>query len=225
MQQEITNFGGIFSRVAEYESPMHEWIKTRLKEIGKKQTGLADALGLPHPRVSEIIKGKRSIRADEAAIMADFLQISGDEILSRIRYGSHERSFDIVREPLIHVPLISWIQAGELADINDPLSPGDAEEWITMASSIQTLIALRVRGTSINRIAPDGSVIIIDYSDTDLVPGKVYAFRNGDGEGSVKRYKDNPPRFEPDSTEPHETIFPTDGTHIIGRVIRCVSEL
>jgi SOS-response transcriptional repressor LexA len=197
---------------------MHKWIKARLREIGKKQKDLAAAMSLPHTRVSEIISGKRAVRSHEAAILASFLGLSGDEVLQRLGGEISDAEFSVVRQPVIHVPLISWVQAGELAEISDPLPPGDAEEWVAVASMKATLIALRVRGTSINRVAPDGAVIIVDYADTDPISGKLYAFRNGDGAGAVKRYKANPPRFEPDSTDPHETIFPDEHTHIIGRV-------
>lgn len=77
-----------------------------------------------------------------------------------------------------------------------------------------------------DRIAPEGSVIIIDYGDRDLIDGRYYVFRlsNG-GDATFKRYRANPTRLEPNSTQPHETIFPEESVEVIGRVIQVVQEI
>lgn len=206
------------------EQMMHDWIKNRLRELGLKQNDLAAALSVAHPRVTEIIKGTRRVRAEEAAIMANVLQMQVDEVLTRL-VSTDQTGLASIREPIVNVPLISWVEAGKMAEVAEPYASGDAEDWFPVTSRSQTLIAVRVKGTSANRVAPPGSVAVIDYSDTDLVPGKLYAIRDTNGGGTIKRYKPNPDRFEPDSTEAHETIFLTEELHVIGRVTKAIHDL
>lgn len=125
----------------------------------------------------------------------------------------------------VSAPLISWVQAGELAEVVDPYSLGSFEKEIIVEYNRESVIALRVKGSSLNRVAPDGSIIIVDYTLQELVPEKFYVLRV-EGEATVKRYQTNPDRFEPFSTEPdHPIVFPSDGLYLVGRVVRVVTEL
>ena len=73
-----------------------------------------------------------------------------------------------------------------------------------------------------SRVAPGGSLIVVDYYDQDPVDGKCYIFRVG-GEATFKRYRASPARLEPDSGEAgHETIFPQDEIEVLGRVVRVI---
>ena len=127
-----------------------------------------------------------------------------------------------VGEPVFEVPIISWVQAGQLTETIEPSDFSDAKEHVVVPYRRESLFALEVRGGSMNRIAPGGSLIVVDYYDQDPVDGKCYIFRVG-GETTFKRYRASPARLEPDSTEPgHDTIFPQDGVEILGRVIRVI---
>lgn len=122
-------------------------------------------------------------------------------------------------------PLISWVQAGELEEAVDPYNVGDFEDEVAIEYERQTVLALRVKGSSMNRVAPDGAIIVIDYSQQDLVPEKFYVVRVGH-EATVKRYMLEPTRFEPFSTEPdHPIVFPSDELRVVGRVVRVVTSL
>lgn len=122
--------------------------------------------------------------------------------------------------PLQNVPLISWVNAGRLAEVEDPYPAGWAEETVAVASNRATLIALKIEGGSVNRIAPNGSIAIVDYDDRELVPNKFYVIKKGDQGATAKMYRPSPPRFEPYSTEPdHPTIFPDESTTVVGRII------
>lgn len=49
----------------------------------------------------------------------------------------------------------------------------------------------------------------------------VYLVMNGDGEATIKRYREGPARFEPDSNNPEHKTVHLGGHHItvIGRVV------
>lgn len=65
--------------------PDLSFIKKRLKEIGRDQISLAEYLGLPQSRISNMIQGTRGIHADEILPMAEFLEI---DVLSFLNYLS-----------------------------------------------------------------------------------------------------------------------------------------
>lgn len=75
------------------------------------------------------------------------------------------------------VPVISWVQAGELNGVVDLYHPGDAEEWIPALHSRPGphAFALRVAGDSMTSQAgesfPDGTLLIVD-PDVAPTPGR-----------------------------------------------------
>lgn len=115
------------------------------------------------------------------------------------------------------VPVYSWIHAG---DVGSADMSADPEDLVPIASDSKTLRALRVRGTSMNRVVDDGGVIVVDYEQCHPYDKMLVIARIGD-EVTFKRYRDTngPIRLEPDSTDPHETIFPGEGFEILGRVV------
>lgn len=125
-------------------------------------------------------------------------------------------------EPVFEVPLISWVQAGQLTEALEPSHFSDVNQRVVVPYRRESLFALQVRGSSMSRVAPHGSMIVVDYYDRELSDGRCYIFRI-DGEATFKRYRANPDRLEPDSIEPgHDTIFPKDGIEVVGRVVRVI---
>lgn len=62
----------------------NDWIKNRLDEIGENQKGLAEHLGLPPPRITEIIKGERQVTAKEVLGLSSFLHLPEVVVLRRL---------------------------------------------------------------------------------------------------------------------------------------------
>ena len=59
------------------------WISERIKELGKKKKDLAETLGLPHTRVSDIVGGTRALKLTEVHAFAEFMNMSYTEVLNR----------------------------------------------------------------------------------------------------------------------------------------------
>lgn len=123
------------------------------------------------------------------------------------------------------VPIVTWVSAGAMArDDGQQDIVGEIE-----AAGLDVRgnwIALRVEGDSMDRISPPGSVILVNMADRRLVPNACYIISNGDGEASYKRFRANPARFEPVSTNPaHEAIFPDHEPAVIGRVKRSILDM
>lgn len=202
----------------------NKWLADRLKELDRTQQSLAEALGLDRPRISEMIRGTRSIHSDEIEPMAKFLQWPEPFLLSKIS-GKKAGNVVTARQPIVKAPLISWVNAGRYADITDPYPPGAHDREIELAHGRTTVIALCVIGGSMNRVAPHGSVIIVDYSDKELTSGRYYVIKH-DGEATFKKYRSGPDRFEPETTEAgHETIYPDGPFEVVGRVVKVINDL
>lgn len=123
------------------------------------------------------------------------------------------------------VPLLSWVAAGSLQMIGDVPEIAEAPAIPMAGLEPGEWFALRVQGDSMDRVAPDNSLILVNRSDRALVSRKFYVFGNR-GEATFKRYVDQPPRLEPFSTNPtHESIFPKQNLQVIGRVRRVIIDL
>lgn len=128
------------------------------------------------------------------------------------------------------VRLLSWVGAGKLGPVAPiesiehngtfpvgRLPPGD---WV----------ALSVEGNSMDRIAVDGSTIIVNRRERTPMNGKFYVFCAKDGETTFKRYRINPERFAPYSTDPDEepiypSLEPDREWQVFGRVHRVLTDI
>jgi repressor LexA len=117
-------------------------------------------------------------------------------------FGSTSASSSSRSTSVTMVPIIGMIAAGNWREaIQTP------EGHIAVAGASPHMFALRVFGDSIDKIAPDGSYVTIDPTMPGLHDGYLYAVQNGDGDATVKRFRKNPDRLEPESTNPeHKTI-------------------
>lgn len=193
------------------ELPRHRLQKARLEAGYKTPTDAANALkAINKNTLISHENGNREISRKAAEKYAAAFGVSAGWIL----YGGPDG-------PLVEqaIPHISWVSAGVMAheDIRDEaigtirvadLPPGD---WI----------ALTVTGDSMDRISPPDSIIFVNRRDKALVPNGLYVIDDGEGNATYKRFRPNPDRFEPVSTNPdHEPIFPDHEPTIVGRVRR-----
>lgn len=127
----------------------------------------------------------------------------------------------------VDVPLLAMVSAGNLRaqqaveehDILRRIKVGDLPngDWI----------ALQVEGDSMNRVAPDGALILVNRADTRLVDGRFYIFSLGGGEATFKMYKRDPDRLQPFSTNPDHMATPAnqDDLYVFGRVRRVIHDV
>jgi SOS-response transcriptional repressor LexA len=200
---------------------LREQIRKRLQEIGKSARKASLDGGLHRDAIRNILRAKsRNPRRDTLEGVARGLGWSLEELLEL----PSQRNVSRIGQPVVDVPLVSWVRAGGLTETVDPYVIGDAEEFVPVAHRRNTLIALRVHGGSMDRVAPDGSVIIVDYGDKSLVSGQYYVVKN-DGAATFKRYRTSPDRLEPDSTQDHDTVFIQGELEVVGRVVQVVNRL
>lgn len=211
---EKVNIAGNIPRM---EDDLPQRIRARLKEIRKSARKASLETGKSGDLLRGILSGKnKSLNTENAALLAAVLGVSVDWFTSG--HGNIAPPGGSPAQPKIRVPLISWVSAGAMSfpDVSEELIG-----WVEEAGlgSNGDWIALRVVGDSMDRISPPDSIIFVDRNDKALVPNACYVISNGDGEATYKRFRPNPMRFEPVSTNPaHEPIYPTREPLIVGRV-------
>lgn len=125
------------------------------------------------------------------------------------------------------VPLLSWVSAGELVDADSQIPVEDVPLLAFADLGRGDFFALRVAGDSMNRISPDGSVIVVNRTDRALAPDAAYVFAVR-GEATYKLWQPNPPHLAPYSTNPaHKPIFVKGrkDLEVVGRVRRTMLDL
>lgn len=165
---------------------------------------------------------------------------NGNRAISRKAAESYAKLFDVQAGWLLYgesapepageyeIPVLSLVSAGQLKR-QESVTPAEVEKWIRLGDLPQgDWVALTVEGTSMDRIAPEGSLLIVNRADHLLVDGKYYIFALGGGEATFKTYRRNPERLQPFSTNPdHMSIAVSDETdlYVFGRVRRVIQEV
>lgn len=118
------------------------------------------------------------------------------------------------------MPIISSVAAGQLVDPTTQIE-GEYETIEISGLPPGDYFATRVDGTSMNRISPPGSLVLVNRAERELVRGRRYIFGRR-GKTTYKRYETDPVRLEPETTDPdaNPTIFPKSEEEwiVIGRV-------
>jgi transcriptional regulator with XRE-family HTH domain len=133
-----------------------KWIEDRLAELGKTKAGLAKALGVPAPRVSELLRGRRNLMASDVLPMAEYLECSVNEIIFGVILGRpHSKFFDYIT-----VGVTQKVEAGVWAESNTL----PEEEWghmtVPRPDDHEIFYGVAVVGPSMNLEYPDGSVLV-----------------------------------------------------------------
>ena len=190
-----------------------DWVKNAVDHSGLSQAEIARRL---HKRfgwrddrtiINKILKTNRGVKAKE---MMDISDVTGFPLPAE----------EMELQQSIH--LVSWVSAGRL-------SRDEVADEILGTLTVSDLpkgdwIALRVEGTSMDRISPPESIIFVDRNDKKLVSNALYVIDDGEGNATYKRFRPGPPqRFEPVSTDiGHEPIYFDNEPNVIGRVRRSV---
>lgn len=196
------------------QNEQRRWLIEQLDRRGRgSRLALANHLGLAHSAISRMTNlgtGRqgsevRDISLAELIGMAEFFGVEPPGLkMARTRaQQARERA-----EPRItRVHLVDSVAAGRLTA---PMSqiPVDQAPVLAFADiGSGDFIALTVHGDSMDRISPEGSIIVVNKADRTLVSGKPYVFSHR-GEVTYKLWRPDPPRLAPYSTNPsNEPIY------------------
>lgn len=128
----------------------------------------------------------------------------------------------------VMVPFVSWVSAGQFRR-QDGVLPSEIEKHIPVANLGRgEWIALEVTGDSMDRVAPDGSIIVVDCSDDTLVSDRFYVFVLDNHEATFKQWRREPrPMLRPFSTNLDHLAVPADAddVYVVGRVRKVLTDL
>ena len=117
-----------------------DWIRAGLKHTGKTRSGLARALGRSPSAVTDLLNGHRRLRADEIAIVAEYLGIEPPRLVGG---GSGKM--------IPKAPLIGFVGAGAVAHFYaDGQGPFDEVEAPLDAKPMT--VAVQIRGHSLGAL-------------------------------------------------------------------------
>ncbi|TNB46828.1 phage repressor protein [Martelella lutilitoris] len=194
-------------------------ILKRIRQIAEKRGTSMRAISLESGNGPDLIRqwgGKKAAlpRLDSLQAVANALGVSP----GWLAYGNGEPEQNITM-----VPLLSFVSAGQLAEPNGNTSYDECEHIPAQGLQGGDWIALRVEGDSMDDYSPPGSIIFVNRSDKNIIDGGFYVVCTEDGEATYKRYRKDPDRLEPQSSnKSHEIIFPRGPLNVIGRVKRTV---
>jgi SOS-response transcriptional repressor LexA len=126
------------------------------------------------------------------------------------------------------IPLLSWVSAGRLTDAESQIPVEDVPLLAFADLGRGEFFALKVQGDSMDRISPDGSTIVVNRADRQLVPDKPYVFWHRSEGATFKLWQPEPARLEPHSwNAANKPIFikRKSDFEVIGRVRRSVLDL
>lgn len=162
-------------------------------ERGWTLAELADRVGSTASQIMKLEKSQRRLDFDWVEKFAKAFGISEQDLV-----GAAQASAPGVRM----VPLIGDIPAGNWREAIE-----HADGSVAAVGASASAFALRAKGTSMDLLVPDGGYVIVEPDLIELLDGKVYAVLNDEGESTVKRFRTDPLRLEPCSTDPlHEQI-------------------
>lgn len=181
-----------------------EWVADGLRQEGKSQTGLGRALGITQPNVFRILRGERSLRAEEIPVVAKYLDRPFPWAQTSVLAGATTALTEG------QMPVLGRVQAGAwMAD------DGSIDETIgaipfgrdTAYPPTREQYAVQIVGDSMDRILPEGSYAIVLAADgATPVHGDLVIVRrvnNGLIERTVKRFVEvDGGQLVPESTNP-----------------------
>lgn len=176
-------------------------ILAALEEAGVPKGVIAKKLVVAPSAVTALYSGKRQLKHDEALRLMDLLPR---------RPGGRE------------VPVIGMAGAGNWLEA---IEEARDKVWIPdRAGGDRGRFAVEVSGQSMNLLLAEGALAVIDPEDREVHVGKLYLLRNADGEATIKRYRADPARFEPVSSDPSFVPFNIGELdfRVIGRVVASV---
>lgn len=192
------------------DKPLSVKIRQLRQSLGENQTQFAKRIGVKQASVSRWESGSMP-DPPQLALLAD---LAGETVREFIGLEGDKAR----QAPLSAIPVYAKVPAGNMREAVedrrgsipnfDPSIPRNA-------------YGLEVDGDSMDKVAKDGVIIVVDPDDVDLYPLELYVVRC-DGEATFKQYLDSPPRLVPLSSNPdHKPInISTDRDWVVeGKVL------
>lgn len=203
---------------------MAGWLKRTeqaLEQSGLDMKAASRAAGQNETFVRDLLRRGRKPNIDAFLALASAIKAHPSWLLT----GEGPNPLE---DETIDVPLLSKISASTFK-AQDGVRAADIDRHIKVSHLPKgKWFALTVEGTSMDRVAPDGSIIIVNQADDILLDGKAYVFSLDDGAATFKQYRLTPePMLTPYSWHPEHYAMPVGDKdlYVFGRVRRVITDL
>ena len=222
MTDQYAQITPITANEDELEDSIGSRIRFARKEKGLSQMDLAVRLGVSQPTIANWESGVHDPRQMTLAKVAKALEIPLSWLASGERSAAERDKHPTaayIRRGLFHVPIVrledvTLMLNHEAHDLHEL-----ATDYIPMTASSSSHFGFFVNDEAMNLAFPGSTMAIIDYTHRVPVDGDIVLLKQPDGQPLLRRWRCNPPRLEPYSSDPsHETIYVDDLTGIIGTV-------
>lgn len=179
---------------------------------GWSQMELAERLGIAQQTIQRYEAGSRDVKASTIVRLCETLGVTASYLLG-IEDGNEDAT--------IEVPVVGPVAAG------NPLEMEESHRNYAVPATVRkrwpNAFLLRVEGSSMDRVLPDGCYALVDPCDDVDHDGQPYAVRVGDLAATVKRVRRVGGSYElaPDSHDPsfQPIILGDEELSVIGRVV------
>jgi len=179
-------------------------IRHARKAAGLNQTELAERVGVSQPSVANWESGVHDPRRVMLAKLAEALGTSLDWLADGLR-SPVERdkgpAAAYLRRAVRHTPVISARDATRLLDDRQADPHSVAEDYIPVTTGSEQVFALFVDDPDVDLAFPKDTLVVIDYADRRPSDG-AWCLAAPDGKPVLRRWRDDPPRLEPHSSDP-----------------------
>lgn len=169
-------------------------------------------------------KQRRRIQPEEFQALQDFFGKAPPGAVVENQALEHPAGRSMQRIPLLKAS----VSAGKLLSSYAQATKETSKSITLSGLGNGDFFAIEVKGDSMDRVAPEGAIIVVNRADRDLRDGGYYVFMIG-GETTFKKWhNDDPPMLVPDSTNPtHKPrlIKRKRELEVIGRVKRSIIDL
>lgn len=200
-------------------SSIGERIRQARKAAGLNQSALAARVGVTQPAVANWESGVHDPRRMMLAKLAEALSTPLDWLAEGARSAAERdkgAAAAYLRRPIQHTPVIGFRDAVRFLD--DPTADPHAlaEDYIPVTTSSHRIFALFINDEAMNLAFPKETLVVIDYADRRPTDG-AFCLAAPFGFPMLRRWRDDPDRLEPYSSDPsHTPIFVGDAARIIG---------
>ncbi len=208
VKKEYPKFGVSQHLTYSYEEIMddRDRIREALKTQKRTQADLAAVLRTSVASVGRLLRKERRLTADER-----------DQAFAWLGLDAPSPSASAKR-----IPVIGMVSAGAWKEaVEHPIG------WILAEGGGPHTFALQIEGDSMDLLVPEGGHVAVDPDDLDLISGRIYVVQGESGDATIKRYRNDPARLEPMSSNPqHQPILlGREPVRVIGRVVWAATRL
>ena len=192
-------------------------VTNNLREIRKAKgmtlEQLAEKMDVHFTTIAKIERAERGLTFAMLTRLSGILGVKPIEILHTAEGAA---------QAIVNVPMLGRVVPSAYKEaLNDP------DGFIPVPGAGPNAFALKPESDSMDMLVAPDAVVVVDPDDVELQDGKVYAVENSDGENAFKRFRTDPLRFEPVSSNPSQTsiLLGQELLRVIGRVVWQASAL